>query len=248
MSLSPQPKPRFPDPDKIRVAARSPLVIAYEGRKVELIAKPGPRIATLNECAGLLTARALGLPALEGWLVPGEDRAAPLFATTKETIQTLKEAGICYDDDYWERGVKAGWFRQAFVFDTLTGNYDRVLRNMCFRGAAPGGPFVFMDHDKIFFRKDWNPEDLFQTKGACGHNNLTRFLGRADAGVVKSILAAAQAWQKAFARERFDFLDPLKDFRLAGEQELRAMKGFLSHRMRNLTPLVYAHLNSRPKT
>jgi len=237
----------FPALDKIRVTKRDPLTINSEGRIVELVGKLAPRIATLSECAGFLTAKMLGLPTLEGWLVPGTEGALPFFASTRETLVTLKEAGITYDGAYWEVGVDCEWFRQAFVFDTLIGNCDRVLRNMCFREVAPNGSFVFMDHDKIFFRNDWSPEFLFQSKGSTGHNNLTRFLPRAGAKTRKLILKTAQQWQMAHASEQFEYLDSLADTGLAKLEELEAMKDFLKHRIKSLTPLVYAHLNRGTK-
>jgi hypothetical protein len=170
------------------------------------------------------------------------------FATARARIQTIKEAGITYDDDYWDQGVGEEWFRTAFVFDTLVGNFDRVLRNMCFLGKAPEGAFVYMDHDKIFFKKQWSPERLHKTKAASGHNNLARFLPRANAEARNNILRTAQNCQKNLKFEKFDLLDQLSDCGLASEQELAAIKAFLTHRARILTPLVHTQLNQSTGT
>ncbi|MCH8348232.1 MAG: hypothetical protein IH901_07065 [Proteobacteria bacterium] len=212
-----------------------------DGTVRDAVLKILPARLVISECTGLLVARSLGLTTLEAWLVPAKNQL--VFATAKTGIQTIKDAGITYDDDYWDQGVGEEWFRSAFTFDTLIGNFDRVLRNMCFLGKAPEGEFIFMDHDLIFFKKRWSPETLRQTKAASGHNNLARFLPRADTEARNNILRTAQNCQKSLKSEKFNFLDQLQDCGLASEDELAAVKAFLTHRARSLTPLVHAQLN-----
>lgn len=207
------------------------------------------RRKVVTEAAALIVAQALSLPTLEGFLVSNIENfrerfeetptESPfLFATTKENLVSLHDKGISWDADFWDEAVTSGWFRVLYVFDVLLGNYDRVQRNIQFRGEVGDAALVVCDHDKSFLTERWHPLALPELKERAGHSSLARFNQKLSKGIRSEIVRLAGAWSQQLAGTGFPDFSLLGKGGLSSSLERKNIRRFIEYRAAHLPELV----------
>jgi len=210
----------------------------------------------LAETSAWLLAKHLGLPVLDAFLVeipsalPAPEGAAfpktPLhFATRAETLSTLKDSGIDWASPFWEAAAKTAWFQTLLAFDVLVGNYDRVVRNVLFRGEALSGTLVLADHERIFHRARWTALELAETQDYPGYHHFSRFAAFLTGAAKAQLVERCGDFSRAFREKGPPDLAPLSGQGLASSLERKAIRRFFEFRARHLPELV-EHVLANP--
>ena len=212
---------------------------------LKLVSRP----KVVAEAAAFLTAKHLGLPTLgffltevpEGFAPPAglAFPATPFQAATRyENISSLADFGVGWDSPFWKSAVASEWFGRIIAFDVLIGNFDRPLRNVLFRGTAPGEDFVVADHDRIFHAQSWSPPELAQSCLRAGSHHFARFNRLLNGPAREKLTRTAEEFSKTFRDLGPPELASLAAKGLASSFERKAIRRFFEYRASVLPALV----------
>jgi len=215
------------------------------------IMQPRP---TINECVANLVGRHLGLNVLDPFLVvctPELMAAAGLnikakgifFATRLTKLKTMNDNPEANRFDFWQTELKTKWFQETFVFDTLIGNEDRLMKNVFFTEQEGKDKFILLDHQICLLSLIWKPETLNNIKNKNGNNVLSQWLSLCPVKVLDEIMQTARDWQGCIKPDVLRPLAILAKFGLINMEDLATIYEFLAWRADNLPDLVMKQIN-----